>query len=340
MAKTIFILGAGASVPYGFPSGESLIRLIIEQLSHLIDPGNRQRDPLARLMQENGEIKVQHCDEFQQALIRSGAYSIDAFLERRPEFRQLGKTIIAFILLNAEYYCFTNNILFQPIQPQEHWYRYFFNEIKDHTQFKFKIYTFNYERSLEYFLIESYRNFFKYSDDIIFDRIQAMSITHLHGSLGSLDSLNSLSKINNKKTHIINNYSQLEEISERIEIIYEVGGSKLEGLQDDILYASNIVFIGFGFDKMNMRNIGLKKMEFTKGSDKKFYASTYGLSSNEVQQRLLSHLNFTTPKDIKSNSFLPVTMNPYTMMPDPIIIASETASNFLKNTLPHSTYTN
>lgn len=336
MSDTIFILGAGASVPYGFPSGEKLVRLIIDQLSNLIHEGNRKSNFLAKLMIEEKGIDPTLCTDFQGALLKSGTYSIDAFLERRKEFRELGKVIIATILLESEQTCLQNNSLFSPAKPEEHWYRYFFNEIKDQPHFKFRIYTFNYERSLEYFLIESYRNFFSYTDEVILERLKAMNITHLHGSLGTIESIQQFKSFNFGKLSHIRNYSNLETISERIEILYEVVGSKFEGLRQDIQNASNIVFLGFGFDKTNMNNIGLKDMKFYKDSGHEFYASTFGLSKNEVKHRLISNLHFILP----STEIHYRKVSSYDTLTDPIITESETAANFLKNTLPHYTYTN
>src|SRR3546814_12624723 len=60
--------------------------------------------------------------DFQNAFMRSGLYSIDAFLGRRHEFEEVGKRCIASILLERE-----DPTAFAKIK-NEHWYDYLLNE--------------------------------------------------------------------------------------------------------------------------------------------------------------------------------------------------------------------
>src|SRR6267378_303056 len=91
--RTVLILGAGASMPYGFPSGSGLRRHIIEYLDELLS---------------------------------ADTTSIDVFLERRTEFVEIGKAAIAATLIPLE----STRNLFQTwtlpsVLMSQTWYQYF-----------------------------------------------------------------------------------------------------------------------------------------------------------------------------------------------------------------------
>ena len=85
---TVLILGAGASMPFGFPSGEGLVSCILNELEEEELAGT----PLGRIRQAmQEEERVRHVlaqatqspepesliDRFHKALLRSGRRSID-----------------------------------------------------------------------------------------------------------------------------------------------------------------------------------------------------------------------------------------------------------------------
>ena len=90
--ETALIVGAGGSIPYGFPSGAELKGEVIHNLS-------RARHASELLIAEFGQDAA---EEFWVALKESGQQSVDAFLERRSEFTRLGKLAIAQALLPLE----------------------------------------------------------------------------------------------------------------------------------------------------------------------------------------------------------------------------------------------
>jgi hypothetical protein len=92
---TVFVLGAGASEPYGFPLGIELVDLIATRiLSGLAPVEVRQFQALGH---DLAPLK-----EFATALKAARPYSIDAFLETRGTFRDIGEATIAQWLLQAE----------------------------------------------------------------------------------------------------------------------------------------------------------------------------------------------------------------------------------------------
>ena len=89
---TVFILGAGASAPYGFPLGERLVQLIIDEV---------QDNPVfvADIQEANQGADLQ---SFVTELRRREPHSIDEFLQRHQEFLKSGKACIARALIPFE----------------------------------------------------------------------------------------------------------------------------------------------------------------------------------------------------------------------------------------------
>ena len=96
---TVFVLGAGASCPYGYPSGKELREDIISsfcaQYERYIEAHPNLKPYLAM---ESNKAK-----EFTDKFNKSSTKSIDLFLARNPEFEDIGKKAIALRILAAEY---------------------------------------------------------------------------------------------------------------------------------------------------------------------------------------------------------------------------------------------
>src|SRR5690349_21098337 len=90
--QIVFVLGAGASIPYGYPSGPQLLQYIL---------GIQKIDGLLEHLQQLG-FGAGLIEHFQTELEESQWPSIDAFLEHRNELREVGKAAIAGIILQRE----------------------------------------------------------------------------------------------------------------------------------------------------------------------------------------------------------------------------------------------
>ena len=104
---TVLILGAGASVPYGYPTGKELVDSVIDTHLTLVDFG----------------ASKSNVEEFTTDLRRSAVDSIDAFLERRREWLDLGKLAIAVFLMRAER---EDNL---HSTTGDNWYRFLMNRV-------------------------------------------------------------------------------------------------------------------------------------------------------------------------------------------------------------------
>ena len=130
-ARTLLILGAGASRPYLFPTGAQLTDLILERKDKLERGDNREllanmrfdtgpfyaNEQLIPAQEQNPFLHYSHwlkttlkmygVDEedlrqFQGRFRLSQAYSIDAFVADNPGFKRLASLMIAAILLRCE----------------------------------------------------------------------------------------------------------------------------------------------------------------------------------------------------------------------------------------------
>src|SRR5437016_7627170 len=93
--KTVLVLGAGASEPYGFPTGEKLLKDIVDIFKH------RPLPPLHASLREFG-FEDDFIRDFVKELNGSGRHSVDAFLEDRKDFERIGKAAMIAALVPKE----------------------------------------------------------------------------------------------------------------------------------------------------------------------------------------------------------------------------------------------
>lgn len=282
MPKTLLILGAGASSPYGFPLGNSLIDMIIDSTKKR---QNHDSSLYPLLRQRFEELEI---DKFRTHLAQCEVDSIDSFLYHNQEYLEIGKACIAFNLLQCE-----ATYSYSEIQQDDNWYKYLWNELasREPEIFDFKIYTFNYERSLYNYLLEQAKLLFP--DSQIRTRfIENIKIIHLHGTLGD---------VKYGDIQSIHNYTGLKAVSDNIKIIFEVETDvNFQNFQSDIKNANHIVFVGFGFHEDNMKRMGFSVGDFNKAPH--FYASTFKLKNAQIETKLIryvkaalkSHFNLST----------------------------------------------
>ena len=108
-------------------------------------------------------------------------------MEHRPEYLDVGKALIAAELIVCE----RETALFR--RDGKSWYEYLFNELStnfcDFEKNQLSILTFNYDRSLEHYLLTSLQNSYDKSIEECAEKLSKIPIIHLHGDLGALPAL-------------------------------------------------------------------------------------------------------------------------------------------------------
>lgn len=281
--KTVFILGAGASCPYGFPSGAQLREKICSYPSRgfigFLDATYSSRTEIRGILEHR-------IAEFTKTFFDS-KISIDLFLALNPEFAEIGKYIIAFEILEAERN--SNFAERAPIRDQD-WYsclfRGMFNPIRDKTQInKFSennvsFITFNYDRSLEQCFYEGLRNSFtSVPEQEIITILKQLKIIHVYGSIAPLRWQDAKDGIEYKTpiTGLI-----LQKTSKNLRTIYEEKQNpELDEAKKLIAEAKRVFFLGFGYADENMEILGLPNII---SHSSKVYGTAFGFETNEVNE--------------------------------------------------------
>ena len=141
--RTVLVLGAGASKPYGLPLGFELRDAVLGESTSVA----------FRTREGSSSGSRQEFQAFCRDLAESGSSSVDAYLEQRPTWTEIGKSAMALCLLSSE--CKAKDRLFPPNQPKDHWYEVLWSCLRAPSWHAFKaqpvsIVTFNYDRSLEH----------------------------------------------------------------------------------------------------------------------------------------------------------------------------------------------
>lgn len=250
--KRLFILGAGASNPFDYPTGIELRTLICSRRNN-----TNIAEVLAPVNEAKG-IYVEAVNKFISEFSKSSVYSIDSFLEYRTEFMNVGKMAIATYLIQYE-----NDDRLRDIN--NNWYMYLFDRLKssfdDFEKNTIAFITFNYDRSLEQFFFEALKSRFGKSNSECSQKLKSIHIVHLYGQLDLLpwqdnsgmpySSKLLTPRIRNaqKNIKLINDERHIKE-SEEFKKAYDL-----------MNWAEKIYFLGFSFDETNLRRLNTQLMK-------------------------------------------------------------------------------
>jgi hypothetical protein len=172
------VLGAGASSEFNFPIGWGLLRAVVDDFN--IGLQNR------KTLKDHFPFSDVQIDSFRTALDLSGENSVDAFLEKRRDFMELGKLMTAIVLIGLE----KTSKLFEG-SAGENWMRYLLGRMRapsfqDFHKNEVAFITFNYDRSLEHFLCTTLASAYGKTEVEAGEVVKGIPIIHLHGQLGYL----------------------------------------------------------------------------------------------------------------------------------------------------------
>jgi hypothetical protein len=273
--KITFILGAGSNFEFGFPLGRQLYNNAIEKLN---------TPNYGKFFHAVFNIPSITISDFRNSLIMADLPSIDRLVFYHREFETIGKLVIGSELLETE----NKHRLFNSTK-ENHWYRSFWNLIRpdrfdELKPQKYAFITFNYDRSLEYYLTHVFYHTFnkieKMSKAKYLNHLEyVIPILHVYGKLGDLVSADednildygierTISESRNKELKAI----KIQKAFSGIELIFENREKKqiLKDIYQRLSISDLIIFLGFGFDNYNLNNLGVKdikseKMGFAKG---------------------------------------------------------------------------
>ena len=284
--KTVLVVGAGAVVPYGLPTGRELAFGISEGLK--IKPGTNAKanHGFFDLVCSCG-FDANSVAAFGLELWQSGQPSVDAFLERRPQFLEVGKCAIAAKLLSFE----EPDRFSRKEQIEDRWYEYLFQKLSEGAptvdvfrENELSIVTFNYDRSLEFslasFLSVSYGVSLREAASVMED----VPVYHVYGSLGDF--------LDERPFKPTSEVKDIVRAGGGIQIYSQDWGEEerknLEDVQVKISGAECIGFMGFGYLPVNVERIGAQLSNSM--NERVIFGMGFGLGGAEVAtvERLLA----------------------------------------------------
>jgi len=297
---TVFILGAGASVPYGYPTGNELRLNICNKFTQKIESLLIANS--ANLSDDEIKDTLEEARRLTDTFFKSSTPSIDLFLARNPIFSDIGKKAIVTSILECE----KNSRFRERISDKaKDWYTYLFQKMIenlidpksyfDFSQNQVAFITFNYDRSLEHFFYESLINAFSTATEReIIDQINSISIYHAYGIVDTLP-------WQGGERRYRGNYSidSINKFIKNITLIHE----KKHVDQRNLVYlfknAQRFFFLGFGYAEENLDFLDIRKYLLGK---KMIYGTALGLTKKEIEEkRNILRKYFSITNHIHSN---------------------------------------
>lgn len=254
---TVFIVGAGASHPYGFPIGSELRNLVIDPLRKV-----PVRDRVVRRAAHSSVIESLGLDDKYQVFVRalrsSGYSSVDQFLEKNSGFTDIGTLAIALALVPCE----QPARLIPPAAPlKDHWYEVLVEMLEVGTprylRNRVTVVTYNYDRSLEAYLSLVIRNRLRGArSETVEKHVSHIPVIHLHGQLGDL-----------RTRPYSDELDQIQLAAAGIKVIHAVNPRTPEfrAAHAALSGAKRIYFLGFGYNETNLTRLKVFNEEWPGG---------------------------------------------------------------------------
>ena len=288
-SKTVFILGAGASKPYGYPTGYELNKFIKEATKPNLTKNNYGSffleavapDKIQKYESVNNPYYIElldilnsmnlndpnHLQNFNKLFTEVSMNSIDEFIVKFNHFERISKILICQRIMRCE------NL--ELIMSDDDWYSELWSILisgggqhLDQNLNNCVFISFNYDRSLEFFLYSKLRAYFDYDKsetDKYFS--ENVKIFHPYGRISDFTENFNLRQHNPYEMYgfhfnkYISNYSHVFiEYSNKINVIGNRATDETKkDIQHQISNASKIVFLGFGFNEENLKILGIVK---------------------------------------------------------------------------------
>lgn len=270
--RTTIILGAGASAHCELPTAWGLRESVTQGVS---PPrvGLRSEDPIMQ------QILASQFNDLPGELENSGWSSIDRFLEKRSEFVRNGKIAIATKLVPLEELALRKRLICGD------WYAWLFEAIDGGVAgwnaAGLEVVTFNYDRSLELGLAHMIASTEGCSLEHAWGEVAALPFHHVYGSLG-----NQVYFVSNRELKLDCSAHGVVTGAQGIRIMSDErddGDEVLARCRRAVLSAERLIFLGFGFDLLNLKRIGIapEEMDWSHYPLKEAYSTAYGLKRQQ-----------------------------------------------------------
>ncbi len=300
MGRTVFVVGAGASVEFDvsgkMPVGSKLAEQIEELLDEELAPGDLSERPISSALMQTGGFR----DEHQHAMRRivngiQSRDSIDQFIEDCkdvPELSRVAKLCISYLINEAERTTVLgevqdsqSSLAFRRVR--ESWLgqicrranpkinRQDFSSSLEGISFV----TFNYDRCIEQFLYQYARFTLSIDDQTARRKAASVPVLHVYGSLGWLPGFgneqnSSVRFGEDDPRYLPRMASGLRTYSEQIDT----------GISQQIRFlmhnAETVVFLGAAYHQQNLDAL----FPSQPSGDVRIYGTTFGMRALEVQR--------------------------------------------------------
>lgn len=285
--KQVLIVGAGASKPYGFPLGEELFN----NVQHTY-PKASQRYLTEALHATNFEMNMlyRNAKSFSDNLKGISAITLDKYININKNMKSEGVKAIAIEILNSE-----QKALYPgDYKIQGDWLKYLFarmingldtfDQIKQTFKKKISIITFNYDRMIENYFFSNLFNIFRNSgvrEPEVAEVIRTIPMIHVYGKTGYLGwekpEGNNEIRYYGKTDKLL--FDEVNNISSMIQLIYDErkNTDQINAAKSILKDADRILFLGFGYDELNLKILGFPEIH----EEGRIYGTAYASTENE-----------------------------------------------------------
>ena len=294
---TTFVIGAGAGVPYGYPTGAELTRIVMGDVRAFDWQGAPVDERIvrakaaaagrlegavkeARYVETNRQLPV--LEALRRALRYATPLSIDALLMQRQEFVEVGKQAIAAALLPFEV---NKDWSLFPYSGDwiGHLVRAMYGDGEGAPEEAVRIVTFNYDRLLEHRLTLALSALRGVSVVEAWEAVQKIPMIHVYGSLGEYVPEPVYGKVDwGGSASAAVNAERVNLAAQSIRLIHERGGDdaltpEVETARGFISDSQRVWFLGFGYDATNVERLAVR-------SDNGFsvIGTAYGMTEAEM----------------------------------------------------------
>lgn len=262
--RTVFVVGAGASVPYGLPTGSGLL-----DAAKNIDPSSATGMVLVE-GPPDWQTRKANLQHFLAIARQYDGPSIDALLEDRPPLRQMGHEIIA-ALMGPWADEARKSRAQEKVSEEDDWILYLARKMRTdaRTWERFcenpvSFVTFNFDTVIEEELAKALQGFYGQAADV--NRLP--KVIHVHGRLPTFSGLTQ---------------RWVMEAARVIKVVHdELDQSAVAAAQAQIQAADVVCFLGMSYQKPNMDT--LDSIEFRNSTKvREYFGTTCGLSVNEIR---------------------------------------------------------